>query len=168
MNDTLNETGGAGPSHRSAEIGVAAVIAFFGLVAIYGSLKVGAGWGSDGPQAGFFPFYIGVVILIACAVNLYHVLAQPRDGAVFASWPQLRQVSAVVVPTAIYVLVIPYTGIYVASAVLIAAFMIWLGRYPWTVAVAVGIGMPVLTFVMFEIWFLVPLPKGPLERLLGF
>jgi hypothetical protein len=57
---------------------------------------------------------------------------------------------------------------YVASALLIAFFMIWMGGYRWFVAVPIAIVVPVLTFVTFEIWFLVPLPKGPLEAALGF
>jgi hypothetical protein len=75
---------------------------------------------------------------------------------------------AVVVPTTIYVALIPYIGIYVASALLIAAFMVWLGKYRVVVAIPVAIVVPLLTFFMFEIWFLVPLPKGPLEKLLGY
>ena len=46
--------------------------------------------------------------------------------------------------------------------------MMWLGNYNWLVAAAVGIVVPVLTFLMFEVWFLVPLPKGPVENFLGF
>jgi putative tricarboxylic transport membrane protein len=72
------------------------------------------------------------------------------------------------VPTAIYVAAIPYLGIYVSSALLIIAFMMWLGKYPWLVAVPIGVVVPILVFLMFEIWFLVPLPKGPVEKLLGF
>ena len=90
------------------------------------------------------------------------------DGELFAAWSQLRRVMAVVIPTAVYVFAIPYLGIYVASTLLIAVFMRWLGRYPWHTVAAVAIGMPILTFFLFEIWFLVPLPKGPLEHQLGY
>jgi hypothetical protein len=90
---------------------------------------------------------------------------QADDGEVFAAWRQIRQVMSVVIPTAIYVFVIPYIGIYEASVLLIASFMIWLGRYRWYTAFAVAILVPVLTFFMFEIWFLVPLPKGPIEMM---
>ncbi len=168
MSQSVHESGGAGPSHRHVEIGVAAAMAALAIIGIIGSLKVGVGWAAEGPQAGFFPFYVSVFVLIACIVNVAQVLASPDDGKVFAEWSQLRQVVSVVLPTAIYVLAIPYSGIYVASALLIFAFMIWFGRYRWTTAALVAVGMPIVTFLMFEIWFLVPLPKGPLERLLGY
>lgn len=168
MNQTTNETGGAGPSHRSVEIGVAGFMALLALIGIYGSVKVGIGWGDEGPRAGFFPFYVSLVVLLSCAVNLLAVLKTPAQGKVFAEWGQLRQVVSVLVPTIIYVALVPFLGIYVASALLIVFFMRWFGNYAWHTAVAVAVAVPVLTFLMFEIWFLVPLPKGPVENFLGY
>jgi hypothetical protein len=168
MNETVNETGGAGPSHRGVEAGVAVAIGIFGLICVIGSLKVGMGWADDGPRAGFFPFYIGLIIVISSVVNLFTLLSGAKDDGVFASWNQILKVLSVVIPTAVYVSILPFTGIYVASALLIGTFMMWLGKYRWTAAIPVALLVPVLTFVFFERWFLVPLPKGPLERLLGF
>ena len=168
MSESIEEAGGTGPSHRGVELGVAGVIALLALIGIYGSIQNGVGWASDGPQAGFFPFYVCLIILVSCAVNIAQVLMSADDGSVFSYWSQLKQVGSVLLPTIVYVLAIPYTGIYVASAVLIAFFMRWFGRYSWLMAIAIGILVPVLSFFMFEIWFLVPLPKGPLESMLGY
>lgn len=168
MNQTVKETGGTGPSHRSVEVGVAAFMALLALIGIYGSIKVGIGWGDEGPRAGFFPFYVSLVVLISCAINILAVLAVPDKGRVFAEWGQLRQVLSVLVPTIVYVGLVPYIGIYVASALLIVFFMRLFGKYSWIVAVAISVAVPFLTFLMFEIWFLVPLPKGALESMLGF
>ena len=168
MSESIEEAGGTGPSHRGVELGVAGAIALLALIGIYGSLKNGVGWASDGPQAGFFPFYVCLIILVSCAVNVTQVLMSSNDGHVFAYWSQLGKVGSVLLPTIIYVLVIPYSGIYVASGVLIAFFMRWFGRYSWLMAIAIGVLVPVLCFFMFEIWFLVPLPKGPLENMLGY
>jgi hypothetical protein len=168
MSEPANETGGTAPSHRTVEIGVAAAMALLACIGIYGSVRVGIGWGSDGPRAGFFPFYVSLTVLIACAINVISVLASRDDHKVFAEWLQLRQVFSVLLPSAIYVALVPYVGIYMASALLIAFFMRWFGRYRWLFAVGVAILVAVLTFLMFETWFLVPLPKGPLERWLGY
>jgi hypothetical protein len=143
-------------------------MALLALIGIYGSIKVGIGWGEDGPRAGFFPFNISLIVLIACVINIYSALAVPETGRLFAKWSQLRQVLSVLVPTAVYVALVPYIGIYVASALLVAVFMRWFGRYQWALVVAVSILVPVLIFLMFEIWFLVPLPKGALEHFLGY
>jgi hypothetical protein len=168
MNDTVNETGGTGPSHRSVEVGVAGFMALLALIGIYGSLKVGIGWGAEGPRTGFFPFYVSLIVVISCIINIYSAIALPETGRLFAEWSQLRRVLSVLVPTAVYVAVIPYTGIYVASALLVGLFMRWFGHYNWAIVIAVSILVPVANFLMFELWFLVPLPKGPLETLLGY
>jgi putative tricarboxylic transport membrane protein len=161
-------TRATGPSHRSVEIGVALLIAVFALVVIGGSVQAGIGWGAEGPKAGFFPFYVGLVILGSSIANLGAAISERPDGELFAEWGQLGQVMAMLLPTAVYVALVPWIGIYVASALLIAAFMRWLGHYAWGMVAAVAVGVPVATFLVFEKWFLVPLPKGPIEALLGF
>ena len=157
---------GAGPMHKTVEAGVTLLIALFGVIVIAGSVKAGINWGAEGPRAGFFPFYVGIIIVAASAVNLWSGLRED-DTSLFAEWGQLRQVLSVVIPTAIYVGVMPFTGLYVASIVFIGWFMRWLGKYSWLTVAAVAIGMPVIAYLIFERWFLVPLPKGPLEEWLG-
>lgn len=157
----------SGPSHRVVELGMAAFMVLFAVIVIGGSMAVGYNWDFDGPRAGFFPFYIGLFILGASIVNIAHAWLEPGDR-LFAEWGQLGQVLAVVVPSVVYVALVPWIGIYVSSALLIAVFMKWLGRYGWTMVLPIAIGVPVVTFIIFERWFLVPLPKGPIEELLGF
>jgi putative tricarboxylic transport membrane protein len=148
---------------RQAEIGVAVFTAVFGLVIIIGSLQVGVGWGVEGPKAGFFPFYIGLFIVAASIVNAIRVFPEVRKEAIFADFPQLKAVFSVFVPTAVYVALVMYIGIYISSMLLIALFMRWLGKFNWLTVLLVSIGVPVLIYFTFEKWFLVPLPKGPIE-----
>jgi len=167
MSDEVRGDAHSGPSQRGVESGVAIAIAVFALIVIYGSIQAGIGWGDEGPKAGFFPFYVGLTILIASVVNLIHARTVPRSD-LFAEWGQLRQVLWVVIPTAIYVGVIPWIGIYVSSTLLVAFFMRRLGNYGWALIAAIALGVPLVVFLVFERWFLVPLPKGPIEALLGF
>lgn len=167
MTDNSDEAGPpGGPRQRRVEMAVAGIVAALGIVTIVGSLKVGIGWGAEGPQSGFFPFWVGLILVLASVVNFARAGLSAGSG-LFAEWGQIRQVLKVVWPTALYVAAIPWLGIYVASALLIAGFMRWIGRYGWLLTLAISIGLPVLAYVTFERWFLVPLPKGPLEELLG-
>jgi hypothetical protein len=153
---------------RSAEMVVAALLFLLGAIVIFDSVRLGARWGDDGPQAGYFPFYIGLVLCLSAALNLGLALLSKRDrDKTFVHFDQLKLVLTVLIPSAIYVALIGWTGIYVASALFIAFFMRWLGKYPWWKVAAVSIGNSVVFFLIFEIWFKVPLPKGPLEALLG-
>jgi len=167
MSDDAHGADRAGPSQRGAEMGVAVAAAIFALIVIGGSIQAGIGWGVEGPKAGFFPFYVGLTILVASVVNFIQARNEPA-GNLFADWGQLRKVGSVVLPTAIYVAVIPWVGIYLSSMVLIAYFMRRLGNYGWHLIAPIAIGIPLITFVVFERWFLVPLPKGPIEAWLGF
>jgi hypothetical protein len=167
MNERSEETA-SGPSHRLVELGLAVFTAVFALIVIVGSLRVGAGWAFDGPQAGFFPFYIGLFVLGASIINFVQVGFDGRRDRPFATWEQLGQVMAVVVPAGVYVGLVNWIGIYIASMLLIAFFMKWLGRYGWRMVLPIAIGVPLATFIVFERWFLVPLPKGPVEAWLGF
>src|ERR1043166_6623855 len=157
---------GSGPNHRAVELGVALAMVAFGAIIIVGSLKVGIGWGDEGPRSGFFPFYIALVIIAASIANLVTAFVEDRHK-VFADWSQLFQVLSVVIPTAVYVSAVPWAGIYLSSLVLNALLMMWFGRNGAGQSVAVSVGTVVAIFLMFEKWFLVPLPKGPIEDFFG-
>ena len=153
---------------KSAEIALALFFLALGGIVIYDSARLGAKWADDGPQTGYFPFYIGVLIALASVANLVAALAiRPERDKAFVEVGQLKLVLAVLVPTAIYVGLIGWLGIYVASVLFIAFFMRWLGKYDWWKLAAVSIGNSVFFFLVFELWFKIPLPKGPLENLLG-
>ena len=139
----------------------------FGAIVIAGSLQVGIGWGAEGPKSGLLP-------VLSRRRDHRGERAQPAwrrtrkaGSKVFADWSQLGSVLSVVIPTTIYVFAVPWTGIYLSSLILIAGFMRWLGRYSVAMCAAVSIGVTVATYLMFEKWFLVPLPKGPIEDFFG-
>ena len=167
MTEHSNEAAETGPRHATVEAAVAVAIGLFGMITIAGSLQVGINWGAEGPKAGFFPFYVGLMIVASSVVNLLHSWNGGSHDRLFASWDGLRKVLSVVLPTAVYVALVPTIGIYISSMLLIALFMKWLGRYGWPLVAAISVGVPVAFYLMFEKWFLVPLPKGPIEYALG-
>ena len=155
-------------SMKAMEVAVALFFVLFGAVVCWDSYRLGAKWGSDGPEAGYFPFYIGLIIIFCSAVTLLKVMAmKAADNSPFVLRGQLKMVTLIMVPTVVYVAVIDWLGIYVASTIYIAVFMWWLGKYSWVKYVSGSVGVSVAFFLMFEIWFKVPLPKGPLEAAFG-
>ena len=153
---------------RGPELAVAALLLAIALLVITDSLRVGIGWADDGPRAGYFPFYIG---LLLAASSGWILLGQLRRWASsheeFATHKQIGLVVAVLVPMVLYVGLIFVLGIYLASALLIGFFMFKHGKYKAKVALPVAIGVPLFFYAVFERWFLVPLPKGPIEQWLG-
>ena len=160
------ETARTGIATWVVEAVVSAVLLVVGIVVIFESRRLGAGWTSDGPGSGYFPFYIGLIITISALGILYQaVLGKERNTEVFVDREQLGRVLSVLLPAVVYVGAIALVGIYVASAIYIALFMIVLGKYSWIKSVIAALAINVVLFCMFEVWFKVPLYKGSLDPL---
>lgn len=145
---------------------VAILIIIMGGVVIYGSRKLGSEWTSDGPGAGYFPFYIGLILVISGIGVLYQALAgKNKNTEVFVDREEFGRVLSVLIPAAVYVGAIQLIGIYVASAVYIALFMVFLGKYSWLKSVVAALVVNAVFFMMFEVWFKVPLHKGTYDML---
>ncbi len=159
-------------STRTMDVVMSLLLIVVAAVVIFDSVRLGFGWGSDGPAPGFFPFWVAVILGVSSMVNLGRAIGD-REAATetFVSRQAIGRVAAVALPTLIYIaaiggvsvgpLSIPGLGIYLASALFIAAFMLFIGRESWLKSLLVGIGVPAVMFLLFERWFLVPLPKGP-------
>jgi hypothetical protein len=161
--------GEKGLGQRWPEVGVAVFLLLIGALVVKDSLRVGTGWADDGPRSGYFPFYIGLLLIASALwVLLRQLWRWKAADPLFAQRSQLAGVVAVFLPMLAYVALIAGLGIYVASALLIGYFMRRHGRYGGWPTLAVCVGVPLVVWAVFERWFLVLLPKGPLERALGF
>ena len=150
---------------------VAAILLVVGVVVVIEARRLGAGWTTDGPGSGYFPFYIGLIVCISSLGILFQsLLSKKRDTGAFINQLQFKRVMSMLLPALAYVLVVVFLGLYVASALYIALFMIVLGKYSTVKSVVVAVVVNALFFMMFEVWFKVPLYKGTLEplRFLGY
>jgi hypothetical protein len=136
---------------RWVELGLTVFTALIGVVVMYGSVEQGIGWGDAGPEPGYFPFYIGLMLSAASVAN--GVLTLVR-------WQALS------IPIALFVAAMPLTGIYVASACFIAWFM-WRDKvrakpYGKLMIGTVSLGAVLASYLIFALWFKVPLDAGPM------
>ena len=152
---------------RTADIVTASVLMLLGGVVLYDAVRLGIGWGTDGPRSGFFPFWLALVMVTTCALILAQA-ARRSSARPFATREQARPVLKVLWPAAAMVVLMQVTGLYVAAAVYVGFYMRWIGHHRWVTVVAIAVSIPVVTFFIFETWFLVPMPKGPLEAWLGY
>jgi len=152
---------------RTAEIAVAIALGVGALIVSWSNYQLGAGWNAYGPDAGYFPFRLSIIVFLASCVVLYHGL-RSNDRTPFLEAGQARLVAVILGPLIVYVFAIGYLGIYVASAIFIAAFMRFLGKFAWWKSVGLAACLMIAFFYIFEIQFMVPLPKGPLENWLGY
>ena len=164
----MDESGHSGDENRGVistrkmEAIVAALLFLFGATFVYQSYELGFRWAIEGPQSGFFPFYVALIICGGSLVVFINALRGKagRDDQPFVERGQLKQVLSVLIPAAVFVLGVQLIGIYVAAVIYIALFMRFLGNYGWVRSVAISVIICVLFFFMFEVWFQVPLYKG--------
>ena len=150
---------------RWVELAVALLFALVGAIVIADSVRVGYTWAEDGPRAGYFPFYIGLIIVLSSMVNLALAVLRKGPGGGFVERGQLISVLKVLIPAAIFVVATGYLGIYLSAAIYIAVFMIVLGKYPPLRCALLSVAIVTIFFLMFEVWFKVPLYKGSLDPL---
>jgi hypothetical protein len=156
-------------SARAVNTGVSLALLAFAALMGFDNWRSGAGWASDGPKAGYFPFYLSLLLGAASLYGLVKsVLDRQGSAAPFVNSDQLRRVMQVLVPTFLFCLFTQWLGIYVASFLLIAGFMRYVGEIAWWKSLLTSFLFALAMFVTFDVAFDVIMPKGPLEALLGF
>jgi uncharacterized membrane protein YhaH (DUF805 family) len=153
---------------RDLELGTAAVVFVLGALVVAGALDHPIGWMADGPQAGYFPFRLGLILLFASAA----IAVQAWRDTVRGGQPVLTREGAArmvwfVVPLVAYVGIAQVLGLYVATGLYLGFMLRAVGRHGWRTVVAVALAVPACGWVLFEWWFTVPLLKGPVEAWLG-
>jgi hypothetical protein len=153
---------------RSVEAVVYLLLLGLALVLGYDNYRSGIGWASDGPKSGYFPFYLSLILGAASVWGLgttyYRRTTLQRT---FVTRDQLRRVLQVFVPTALFCLCTQLLGLYVASFLLVAGFMRFVGRIAWWKSIVTSLVFAVSMFLVFNLAFDVIMPKGPIEALLG-
>jgi putative tricarboxylic transport membrane protein len=140
---------------------------FLGGIVLFDAVRIGFGWGPDGPRSGFFPFWLALIMVVVC-VAIIAQAARRAENKSFVSREQLGPVLKVLWPAVAAVAMMHFVGLYVASALYMGFYMRWVGRHSWLMVVGIALLVSIGSFLVFEKWFLVPMPKGPLEGWLGY
>ena len=158
---------------RVADITTAALLLLLSVIVIYDALRLGAGWGSEGPQSGFFPFWLATLLALVSIVLCLQALRN-RSEEPFVTRDRFVPVFKVLAPLIGFIVLTdppgPWSGLglYVAAGLYLGFYMRWVGGHDWRTIVALATVVPVISFIIFETWFLVPMPKGPVEAWFGY
>ena len=156
-------------STRSVDIAVYLMLLALAAVLGFDNWRTGMSWESDGPQAGYFPFYLSVLLASASLYGLvYKLLMERGPGDTFVTGEQFRRVMQVFVPTLLFCVFMQWLGLYVASFILIAGFMWFVGRIALWKSLTTALLFSLIMFLTFDIAFDVIMPKGPLEAAFGY
>ena len=156
-------------SSGTVEIFVCLLLLALAATLGYDNWRAGASWDSTGPEPGYFPFYLSIILGGASLYGLIAVLlARRATSETFVTRAQARRVMAVFVPTLLFCLVTQFLGLYVASFLLIAGFMRFVGKIALWKSLLTAFLFTAIMFVTFDIAFDVIMPKGPLEAAFGY
>ncbi len=152
---------------RAAELVTASVLILLGGIVLFDAVRLGFGWGPDGPRSGFFPFWLALIMVVVCVAIIAQAVRRAENKS-FVSREQLGSVLKVLWPALAFVALTRFVGLYVSSALYMGFYMRWVGRHSWATVLLIALGVSIGAFLVFEKWFLVPMPKGPLEEWLGY
>ena len=155
-------------SRTTMEVATALATGTLGAAVMWGAVEHDIGWGDSGPAAGYFPFRIGVLIVLGSLANL--VLAiwrRNHERSVFLTREQGKRVLAFGLPILAFVIVSLWLGLYVGAVLYLFFVMVFQGGYRPVLAISVALSVAVVMRLVFPMWFKVPLLTGPLEAMLG-
>jgi hypothetical protein len=150
-------------SRFAAETATAFVTLALGAAIVIGAREYGTGWTAAGPEPGTFPFCVGILVVVASLGNFAAAWRKRRAGIPFIDATQARRIAAFALPMVGFVVLTLTLGFYVATAIYLAAVMRFQGGYRWLAALAVAVGTSAFFFLLLDVWFKVPLLKGPVE-----
>src|SRR3954463_6693056 len=155
-------------SVRVVDVAVSLLLLALAALLAFDNWRTGMGWDATGPQAGDFPFYLSVILGAASIYGLAkEFLARKQAGAGFVTREQFGRVLQVFFPTLAFCLATQWLGLYVASFLLVAGFMIYVGRIAAWKSLLTALLFVLVMFVTFDVAFDVIMPKGPLEAFFG-
>jgi len=158
-------------SMRGADLMVAAIILAIGVVVGFDAIRLGYGWGMEGPKAGFFPFILALIIVGGSLVIIRQAIQ--GKGTAKASKPlvpreAVKPVLVVLIPAILMVALTEIVGLYIAAIIYLTVYIRWVGRFSWLTTVLIGILVPVSFYIVFDKIFLIPMPQGMFGARLGF
>ena len=148
---------------RKAEIWVSLAFVFLGVIVIADSIRLGFMWGTAGPASGFFPFYLGVgVVISSLIINTCRPTGKGKEGAGKPLMPPgaIKPILWVLIPSTGMVVITELVGLHIAAALFLAFYMRVVGKIGWTTTLLVGILSPLSLYIIFDKLFLIPLPQG--------
>ena len=155
-------------TRRTMETVTAVATAGIGALVMWGAYEHDIGWGDSGPGSGYFPFRIGVLLVLASLANLISALRRrAADDPPFVTAAQMRNVVSFALPMVGFVFLSVFLGLYVATVLYLAGVMVFQGGYKPLFSLALALGVAIAMRLIFPMWFKVPLLTGPLEAMLG-
>ena len=153
---------------RKANLGVAIFLFLIGVIVMYDAVRLGFRWVPGfGPGAGYLPFYLALGIIICTGIFIVKQIRQlSKEGFVgdkrLIQEGGLKPILWVLIPSTVMVILTSIIGLHFAAFVFLFFYMRKVGDIGWLECALVSILFPVGMYLVFDRFFLIPLPDGML------
>jgi membrane protease YdiL (CAAX protease family) len=152
-------------THRAVETALIIVFLILGVVIVNESVRLGPTWGETGPQAGFFLFVLSIAMIVGTlSVAYLNAYRNPDMRPFFEVSQEVEDLLKVGLPILGLVIAIPFLGLYLSSGLYLAFFMAWYGKFRWYSALAGGIILPAVLWMMLREGFNISMPMSVFYR----
>lgn len=151
-------------TYKWVDVGAAIGLLVLGAVVLRESIELGPGWGASGPDAGFFPFWLTVLMLIGTLGVIWYAFRKPDERPFFEVNQEVTDLLRVGVPIAAATTLIPWAGMYVTAGLYLGFFMFWYGNFRWYWSLAGAILLPAVLWIMLREGFNISMPMSMFYR----
>ena len=148
---------------KTADIITALIIMLFGVIVAADSIRIGIGWAADGPEGGFFPFAMAVLVIGGSVLVIRQAIkgtSSVKGNKRFVEVGGMKPILIVVIPACLMILFIDVVGLYISAMIYLVGYIKWAGDHSWRTSLLVGILVPLVSYIVFEKFFLIPMPMG--------
>jgi putative tricarboxylic transport membrane protein len=148
---------------RTAEIIIALLFIGLAIVCLFDALKLGiSAIGTNGPQAGFILFWLGILQLGMAAIILFQGIRKKKtEETFFINREAAIEAGYVALTSGVFCLLMQLLGTYIAIFLYCIVFSWWLGKCRWFTIIALPVIMALSFYYGFEYGLMIPLPKSP-------
>lgn len=147
-------------TYRAVEIVVSLLLIALCGVILDEAMRLGPGWGEQGPQPGFFPFVMAVALAASAIIILIGAIRTRYSQPFFEVREEIADLLKVGIPMAAAFIAVRWLGLYITAGIYIGLFALWYGRFRWHQALLAALLLPVLMYLVFRHGFNLPMPQS--------
>lgn len=130
------------------------VTLIFGLICLVSAYHLNTGSLSK-PDSGFWPFCVSFTVVL---LSVFVIIKDSKTGTYEAFTSNTKKVIYCLLSIIVFVIIFKTIGLLVATPALLLFHLRFLGGEPWRLTVILSIGITIVTYALFSVWFNIPFP----------
>ena len=127
--------------------------------------RLGFGWDEmSGPQAGFVPFYLAMLMILSSLFIFYLGWKgeKKEDDNFFINREGMMEAIKIAATALLFTIILVFAGVYFAMLIFAPIFVRWLGKHNWPTVIMFTIGITLAIYFGMEVGLKIHLPRSPL------